>query len=288
MASLFDMISKNLKGGATAPEAQAGALKDNTAGMQTLLRARGGKAVGGGTAPALSNLTEQMAASQAAQEADRLAQEAKIADVGMQQQLAQAKESEEADIAQLDESRMSQQDEYQNRLDGILNDFSQQGAKLDFNKNRAKLEQAGFLMRLSDDKYLTNLEIEGRKNRLESEAAFDEALARAAFADEFELMRDDLEFRAMIKADDRKFREELANMDINTALALASAANQQAAQTQMWSGLSTLAQAGAQAFSNTGGSAKAPTLGESIQAPVEGASGIDASVNTSGFGTGNA
>ena len=114
--------------------------------------------------------------------------------------------------------------------------FEQQGAQLDIKKNQAKLEQAGFLMRLSDDKYTTNLQMNGRRDRLDSEAGFKEALLRTTFADELDLFNNDLEFRALMRADDRAFQERLAKMNIDMAIKLASAENQAAGATQMWTG----------------------------------------------------
>jgi uncharacterized membrane protein YebE (DUF533 family) len=77
---------------------------------------------------------------------------------------------------------------------------------------------------------------------------FNEELQRSVWADEIEILNSDFSFKSTLRADERTFEREMANMDLDTAIALASSANQAAGMTQALTGLGGLASAGIQGY----------------------------------------
>lgn len=257
--SLFDILKQ--KAPVAPPAAQS------TQQVQGLIQAKSGKAGAPTQGPATSNVAEQQATQtaqvqQGAQQQAAQAQGAQMANAavtqGENEALAEAKFSEEQEDVK---SRLLQQ------TNSVLQEYEQGNRTLDFNRDKAKLEQVGFTLRLTNDKYLSNLQREGKKSRLDSDLGFKEELMRTIFADEEELIRDDLDFRALMRADDREFEKLMATMDINTALQIASAESKAANQQQMWGSLGSLASAGIDAAA-TYQDAQAQKTGEELDAGI--------------------
>ncbi len=85
-----------------------------------------------------------------------------------------------------------------------------------------RMEAASQAARLSDEKYAFNLADEGRRRRLTDTAQFDMALKESVFDDEIDILRKDLKFKSLLDADEQSFQTAMAEMDIATAIALAS------------------------------------------------------------------
>jgi len=94
---------------------------------------------------------------------------------------------------------------------------AQNASKLSFREKESFQQQAIFMEKLTNKKYLMELNSVWTKQNLRDQQTFDMELQRAIFADEFELLEDDIEFRTLLNADERAFRIEEAN--INNALA---------------------------------------------------------------------
>lgn len=203
-------------------------------------------AVGG--APAASNIQEQQAQQTAQVQQRTLKQEG-------QQQQAQLGIAGENQATAIDLSTKAQDEQVEDarsrlllQTNQALGEYQQGVRTLDLQKDKARLEQIGFGMRLSNDKYLSDLHREGQKSRLNNETAFKEEMTRAIFADEEDLFKDDLRFRALMKADSRDFQRQLADLDINQALKIASAESSAANAQMQWTAAGNLAGAGIQAY----------------------------------------
>lgn len=102
----------------------------------------------------------------------------------------------------------------------MLQQFSQGNAELASRKDAAQLEQILHVQALSNQKYVDELQRVGRLQRLEDEVRFKEEAAQLAFGDDLQRLLQDMGFKAGMLEDERAFQEMLANIDIDTALAL--------------------------------------------------------------------
>jgi hypothetical protein len=104
-------------------------------------------------------------------------------------------------------------------------------------------------MRLQNDKYIYKLRAEAKRAGLLNKARFQEACMETAFQEQQSLLKNDLEFRSLLKADDRAFQKKLAEMGEDMAwsilLSEMSAANTQT----RYQAMGNMAQTGIQAAS---------------------------------------
>lgn len=248
--SLFDQVKQNLNKMAQPVQA-AGQILGQTEALSRISQAASGKAVPGGTAgavPSRSRQAELSVVDQVTRGQQELAKAGQIQALALGQQEQALKDSEEFKNRVLSDEQLASREKYLETQRGILTDYSSGQRQLDLTKDKAKLEQLGFSMRLSNDKYLNELENRARIAGLSDAISFEEELTRSIFADEEELFRNDLDFRAMISADQRTFQNELAQMDINMALDMAEASNRALSEKQMWDGIGGIVQAGASAY----------------------------------------
>ena len=247
--SLMDQIKQNMQG-QQAPTARPDAATANPLQqLQALSRAKTGKAVQD-TGPQASSLMQQVQAQTAQDQSRQLGQQ------GQQQALnfAQAEAAQEQEVAQkkelLSEQLIDAQADFNRRAADLYQDFARKGEQLDFQKDKAKAEQLGFSLRLSNDQYINRLQNQAAKARLDNAVNFREELTRAIFAEEQDLFEDSLEFRRLMNADDRAFMDRMAEFDLSMALDLAKSQNEAAANSMIWQGAGTVASAGARAYAN--------------------------------------
>ncbi len=84
----------------------------------------------------------------------------------------------------------------------------------------AALDQAAFNRRLSNEKYVQTLQQEGALQRLDDSVSFKEALQNDVFAEEASTLKDYLGWKEWMSQDENQFREQLATIDINAAIAI--------------------------------------------------------------------
>lgn len=238
MASLQDTIRANLTGANTPPEQQAGAATDATSSLQGLMAARGGKAMSGGApTPRLSNVQEQVQQNLAAQQQGQVQQQGQMQARNIEQAAASQQQAVGQAEQEIDANRVEMIDKFAAESERLLRDFSREGRQLNLQKDAAKLEQLGFNLRLADDKYINQLQSEGKKARLNNAANFEFELTKAVFADEQELFNSSLQFKSLMKAKDRDFQRELGEMDIETALQIATSNANAANSATLWGGV---------------------------------------------------
>ena len=240
----MDTIRTNMQAG--PKPAQPGI--SQTAQVQQLLQAKSGKAVGPTAAPGISNIGEKVAAQQAQIAEQQVQQQGMLQGQAIQQQASEQAQQAQIQGRQLDERTLDQMDEFTRNHNAILDDYNRGIKQLDLNKDKSKLEQIGFNLRLNNDKYVTDLQREGRRSRLDNEIKFNEELTRTIFADEEDLLRNDLNFRALIGANDRDFREEIGNISISHALDIADTEAKAANSQMMWQGIGAMTSAGIKGY----------------------------------------
>jgi hypothetical protein len=126
------------------------------------------------------------------------------------QQIAQQRRQLTADYKQKENELISQ---VQRQSDQIFARVSEEYASLDVNRKVERLEQLSFLNNLADREYVAKMQIEGTKRRLDQESQWKQAAMYAAFEDQVDLLNEDINFKKLMEADDRTFKEMLAKIE---------------------------------------------------------------------------
>lgn len=242
MANLLDTIRQN------NPALQQQGQTDQSANLQTLLRAKSGKAISGPEVAA-SNLQEQQTVDQTNNQLqNQIAPAAAIQNQQQQQQAvtqAQQVNQQGQEIAQ-----QRKFDTLQTRLktDQILSDLERNKGQINMQRDRAAVEQLGTNLRLQDQNYTQQLQREGNLARLGDQNSFQQSLQRNILGDNQQLLEKQLGNSSVLDANDRQFKQAMANMDINTAWDMFH--NDMVAQKQraLYTGLGSLATAGIGAY----------------------------------------
>lgn len=229
---------------ALAPTAPPGG---QTEVLRRAQQAATGKGETGLAAPVASELerTAVMAEQQKTQDAQQQA----LSTASQVKRAATQLEKDTLDgLDQLTEQQASQVQQYRQKALSILDNLGRNKQQLSFAKQKSAVEQAGFLTRLSNKKYVDELQMAGRRQRLDNAAAFKSAVLENTFKEQEDLLRSDLSFRRALGADQREFTKYIASMTLDTALALATGQLQTQSQAGMYSGLSTLASTATDAY----------------------------------------
>lgn len=244
--SVLGRLQQNLAKMA-APAPVEGVLGEQRA-VESFAAAASGKAISPGEGPARSTQAEKSLATEVNRGLQNLSQDMRMEQVGFAQQQKAQEDKAELDNKILSEQYVNMQESMLAKQQEILTSFVRSDRELDLNKDKAKAEQFGFNLRLSNKLYVQNLQQEAAKARLVDSTNFQEELMRSVFAEEQDLFADSLEFRRLMAADEREFNELVANIDINFALQVAAAQNEEANQRMMWEGISGVVQGGASAW----------------------------------------
>lgn len=242
MASLLDTIRQN------NPGLQKQGFTNETGKLQTLLRAKSGKNVAG-PAVSSSSMGEQAAVSQTNNLLqNQVAPAAELQSQQLQQQARGQEQQRQQQTAEIAQNRKFDSIETRLKTNEILADLEQKKGQLDFQRDRAALEQAGTNLRLQNQKYVADLQRAGNMSRLNNQLGFQEALVRSTLGDNQKLLETKLGNKSILDVNDREYKMAMANMDINTAYDMFK--NDMAAQKQraLYSGAGALATAGIGAY----------------------------------------
>ena len=235
--SLFQQVQSNLQKMA-APQAAGAGVLGSTEEVRQISQAATGKLAPTGTEGPQRDVQGEMAVvDQVKQGQEAIARDSQLTQLAQQQADQQLQNEAQFQDRKLDEEELNKLDYYHQTQERILMEYSTGQRQLDYQKDKAKMEQLGFSMRLSDAKYMDELQKQANIARLSDAARFQEEMTRTVFAEEMELFQDNLSFRALMAADDRKFNEYLATIDAETALRFAESQGKAAAQTGMWTGI---------------------------------------------------
>lgn len=185
----------------------------------------------------LSSLGERLASVQALNQAKDVTKEAQMQGVSLDQQQDALAQQFNQQNTQISENRVAAQEQFNTQLKGMMSEYTSQLKGLNLQKDKARMEQAGFMLRMGNQQYIDKLQMEGRKSRLDDAIAFNEELNRSVFSQELDLFSNSLEFRNLMQADARSFQQQLGNMDNEFAMQIAMADNKAAGSQMMWSGI---------------------------------------------------
>lgn len=215
MASILGNIEKAMT---TAPTK----LRSEQAENERILKAAGGRA-GASTGPRTSTLAENVELAQADAAKD-------VALTQGKQQFSALKTEETRVNAAFSEAQNKVIKDYEtvsksinSKVDSIIQSAKFQRQELSFQKEQAKVEEAGFLLRLQNDKYVQNLNIEARRARFADQLSFSEASAQTVLGREFSAKMEELGFTSIMNATKREQDVILAGMSAEQAYALAQA-----------------------------------------------------------------
>lgn len=257
--ALIDKIQQNL---ATAGSAPMGTT-DQTARARTLLAAKSGKSLSSAASAPQSAVAESTAVDQSNQAMAPVQQAGQVAAAGLGQQVQQLGAQETGARADLALRQKQMQQSNANRKQQLLSELGRNKATLNLDRDRAKLEELAFTMRMNDKKYLDTLELEGTRKRLDNDLNFKEELQKSIMGSNSELLQKSLGNTNIMAANDRDFAKAMAAMDINAALDMANNEAKDSKQAAMISGVGGLATAAVGAY----GSYK-PTSAAASTAPA--------------------
>ena len=233
--SILDVI----KGKAEAPQL------GQTEAVQRLATAQTGRAAEG---PRLSSQQEKIAQTQTVSALQGAVEEQGLQFRQFEEEDAELRQRAEQSSQKLTEQSLNVSQQMQLQATKLIDNFQRDKGQLELNKTRARIEQLGFNLRLSNQQYVDKLKAAGRRARLDNAVKFQEALAETVFRDEMSLFNNDLNFRSLLRANDRDFEKEIAAMDIETALKLSSLEVETAQAQQMWGGIGQILQTGVAAY----------------------------------------
>ena len=236
--SLLDALRKG-------PTEQA-QMSDTGAALQRLVRAKSGKAVGGGSGAVASSIGEQAAVQQTQQGLGDLANKMDVQASGM----------EVAEQAQQDQYKQQRSQQEQQRVEienaaaresqSLIDELRSNEKQLDTEKYIAKQEQLGFQLAMQDREYLHNLEQEGAKLNLTNELVFQEQLQQDIYGATIDLLKDRFDWEKLNNADEREFAEMMAEMSIDDAIAISNAQMEQANAQAKYGGIGSMISGGTQ------------------------------------------
>jgi hypothetical protein len=239
-------INKNIPAPLQPQAGQPSALASlggTTEALRRVQQAATGKAREAG--PVQEDIVQEQVALQEAEQMQRVQQ---IQTEQVQAGLAEKKAAQEQEFAfglqDMDEKQINASQDLLNKSLSILQDFQQGRARLDLGKDKARMEQALFGLRLSNKQYTDRLVIEGKKRRLDNAIRFKEALTETLFSKEMELLKSDIGFKRKLQADDREFDKLIASMDLDLALRLATQEAEALQVGQIVSGAKTAVKSG--------------------------------------------
>jgi hypothetical protein len=179
--------------------------------------------------------------------------------VSQQQQAQPAQVQQQAQAQQLEfdigQGKIEENEKFRQSqsklLDGtnkVLQSYENNARELNYNRNTAAAEHLGQSLRLSNARYVDNLNRAAKRSRLDNSARFQDALNQSIFDEERALFSEDINFRRMMAADERKFAEMVSTMDLDLALKLAGESAKQANTQLMYQGAEGLLSGGLQAY----------------------------------------
>lgn len=246
--SLLDELRNRTARVATPAQTSPLGGANQTQALSDLMAARGGKISAGGSTPRSSNLQEQAAVAQTQAELGRTAADAAQASAAVGAQ-ARAQEVEtQQQSAALDEARTARMEQYAQKADQLMQELEFGERELDLQKDAAAAEQLGFLTRLSNEKYVHQLDQAAREQMLDQQIGFESATANAVFGSEMDLLKQKLGHADILNMDENEFRQRVGEFEMDAYLEIAESRNDAANQQAMWTSVGGLASAGVQGY----------------------------------------
>jgi hypothetical protein len=226
-----------------------------------LLLAKGGKAIQPGGIRQ-SALGEAVARGQAGAQIQAMAPAIEMARVEQQQRAEGLQAEEEAGRADIAQKKRAADLQMTIETNQTLRQLNEERRKLDFDKDKAQLEQLARGLALQDRKYTDQLQREGAMQRLDQGKNFDLAYQRAALGADLDLLNQVLKGDSLAGAKRRDIAAIQASMDLDSALKIAQGEMNRQAIASKWGGIGQLTTAGISAYGQYAGGRPAASPAE--------------------------
>lgn len=241
MGQLLDNI-KNAAMASKKPQGQVGGAAEATFKD---VQAGTGKQVTS-TPSGQSNVAEQLGIAQQqeaqSQVTDQLQQQQVQAGLTEEQQAVQ---QEQFDNQQKMESRAADQN-YQQQLDNMYNNLSQNYQKMDQEERELNMEQLAFDQRLDNEQYINGLQDRGRRARLDDANNFREEMRKQVIGEQLALLESEYDNRMYEAEKQDAYSLEQARADAAFAKTMLNSALDDAAKDAFAQGLGDLVDAAGQ------------------------------------------
>lgn len=197
---------------------------------------------------ALSTQQENIARQQAIEAQEQRSYATQIFQEQARLQEEQTALQQQQQTTELENRRLDSQLELQQRTADMLQQLNAKRDQLSTNRLKSNAELTAQMLRISNGRYVDQLNAEAMKSRLDNEAAFMEALEASVFQDSIDLLRTDLDMQAMLRADERQFKDYLSGIQLDDALLTALLEQDAASTGAIFSGVSQAAVGGIQAY----------------------------------------
>ena len=262
--------------------AKAPDLKSEQAEEERILDAGSGRRTGGGGVKT-SSLAERVELGRHDAAIDVAEAQASMQFGALQQEETRVNQAFNETQNRLIKQREQTQKDLNMKTDAMFQERDMKRADLDFSKEQAKIEQAGFFLRIQHAKYLQKIDGEMQKSRLRDKLRWNEETAKTIFGERLDSKVQELGFAGSRNAKQRERQLILARMSANNALELAQSALDDAKAAQMISAATSIAGAGLAAGADAGWFSDGPAISGPVGGPtVDNAA--DPTV-TGGFGT---
>jgi hypothetical protein len=165
-------------------------------------------------------------------------------------------------------------------VDDIFSEFDNSNKELEFRKDAASLEQAGFLLALRDKSYVAEIQRIGQERGLQDELAFREEAQRVVWGNQLSDLVDKLKYQTGFNAQARKNEMNYADIDIDWALQFANAAIRDNNNRAVAEGAVAAGRAGADAYARNTETRTKPTAAEPTNSnPVQSDTGYNVMEN---------
>lgn len=178
--------------------------------------------------PGQSNIAEQMAQQQAQEQIGDVQEQGQLAD---QQQEAQKGAIEEEGKTQqrgLDFADDERQVAEMEQVQGLLQKAEFSDVQLEDRQDALALETSAHKLMMQDQAYVQQLREVGRRGRLTDEITFNEELDRQVYGEDLSMLMDELGWLEGQGAIARDRADDLFNMEVDVAMAIAAADTKQA------------------------------------------------------------
>ncbi len=180
------------------------------------------------------------------QAAQQMEQQAGQAQVQEAEQASKQKQFKSQQMAQ----KLESDAQYSQELDNQLARYKEHGLDMDAEEENLALEDIGAKLALKDKKYQAELSRRGESARLHDAANFKEESAKLIMGEDLANFRKQIEFMEKEHGLDLQSMEDLAKIDINSALASADAALQADITAQQSQGFTDLGKAGGEVLAD--------------------------------------
>lgn len=257
MGSLIDSLRRNSAAGAAAGTVPATAAPTVMGAGPTAAKRLSDMLAAGQNAPSLPSAPsgrvqeslQETAAGKAGDAAVRqVVNQATQIDAGNVQQAQQT--AQQGALAQrgLDAQSTAMASAAATRAADLLAQYSSGQKQLSLAKDQLGVQELLANMRLSSDKYITSLQTEGAKARLDDAASFEEALLKTEFGDQLDLLKSRLQGENILAISAADFEKEMTAIDLATAIRLAKLGVKTAGVNSAAKGASTIVTGGAKGY----------------------------------------